>query len=154
MCPMIPRRAFVRLIAAAALSAASASASPDIIRCVGAGGGVTYQQVPCSEASRSEPVAIPTEFPAPNLAERDRLFEREAALDRRLEARRERESREAMIREAREEREAERARLAALAAQAAQPQYVIAYPIRVRPNPAQRRPPAIRAGREGQSISW
>ena len=61
-----------------------------------------------------------------NEAERNRLFAREAALDNRLEARRERETREQLAR-AEREAESERMRLAAAEA-AAQSQYVLAYP--------------------------
>lgn len=131
MAAMNGLRILATSLAALGLSGA-ASAAPEIIRCVGAGGGVTYQQVPCPESSTPERVAIPTEYPAPNVAERERILEREAALNRRLEARRDRELQEAQMREARAEREAERERLATLlAAQAAQPQYLILYPMPV-----------------------
>jgi hypothetical protein len=72
-------------------------------------------------------IDIPTSYPAPNTAERDRLWQREAEHYKRLEARRNRELVEAQMREARAEREAERERLAALEAQALQ-QYTVAYP--------------------------
>jgi hypothetical protein len=73
------------------------------------------------------PGSTSRKLPAPNTAERDRLLQREADLDKRLEARRDRELLEAQMREARAERDAERERLAALEAQALQ-QYVVAYP--------------------------
>jgi xanthine dehydrogenase iron-sulfur cluster and FAD-binding subunit A len=105
----------------------------EIVRCAGAG-GVTYQDSPCPDASRATSLAIPAEFPPPNLAERDRLLQREAAMYRRLEARRERELKEAALRE---ERELERARVAAAAAAAAQPpQYTILFA--PRPGPVRR----------------
>lgn len=118
------------LLAAAALLPLGAGAG-DIVRCQSPGGAVTYQQAPCPGSSTEKLVAIPTDFPEPNLRERERLLGREAELERRLEARRERELKEAAIREARQEREAEleRARLAALAA-AQQPQYLLVYPPR------------------------
>ena len=120
------------VLGAVALSALSAQAASDIIRCVGAGGGVTYQQVACPDASTPQHTSIPTEYPPQNLVERERIFEREAALHRRLEARRDRDLQETQMREARAEREAERERHAAqLAAQTAQPQYLILYPMPV-----------------------
>lgn len=106
----------------------AATAAPgEIVRCAGPDGRISYQETPCPESTVEKRVGIPTEYPAPNIAERDRIFAREAALDRRLEARRDRELQEAMAREARAAQEAElQARLALLAAQ--QPQYVVAYP--------------------------
>ena len=72
-------------------------------------------------------MAIPVEYPAPNVEERNRLFQREAELYKRLEARREREVQEAVLRDAAAERERERERLE-LAALAAQQQYLVVYP--------------------------
>src|SRR5436190_24377027 len=91
-------------------SIASGHAAAEIVRCAEPDGRVTYQEIPCSASSAESRPAIPTAFPAPNIAERDRLFAREAALDRRLEARRDRETQEAALRAARDDREAERAR--------------------------------------------
>jgi hypothetical protein len=112
------------LIAFAALS--GAAAANEIVRCKAPGGGITYQPAPCGEREAESRPRIATAYPEPNKAESQRIFEREAALDRRLEARRDRELVEQQMREARAEREAERERLAVLAAQA-QPQYAIAY---------------------------
>lgn len=118
------------LIVAVAGAGADDAAARDILRCVDGRGGVTYQEVACPNQTTTERSGIPTEFPEPNLLERDRLFAREAALDRRLERRRDREVQEAQMREARAERNAERDRLAALiAAQQSQPQYVIVFPM-------------------------
>jgi hypothetical protein len=103
------------------------AAGGEIVRCAAPDGRVTYQEVPCSEASRESRVGIRSEYPPPNQAERDRLLAREAALDRRLEAERDRWQQDAALRAAREERELERARIAALEAQVQQ-QYVLAYP--------------------------
>jgi len=114
-------RLFLGCFLAVAALPAAASAS-DIVRCIAAGGGITYQQAPCPEASSERFLAIATEYPAPNLAERDRLLQREAALYRRLEARREREAQEAVLREERQER----ARVTAAAAAAVQfPQLIV-----------------------------
>jgi hypothetical protein len=126
MTAMRIRRPSSVLIAAAWL-AVPASAAGEIVRCVDAAGRVTYQQVACPESSQPERTAIPTEFPAPNTVERERLFEREAALHKRLEARRDRELQESQMREARAEREAERERLAAMIAAQSQPQYFVLY---------------------------
>jgi hypothetical protein len=110
----------------------------EIYRCVAKGGGVTYQELSCgAEHAESRP-AIPSEYPPVNEAERSRLFAREAALDNRLEARRDRETREQLARSEREA-ETERVRLAAEAA-AAQSQYALGYPAyggywRARPTP-------------------
>jgi len=125
---MIARIAFSSLLATVALCATPASATTEIVRCIATGGGVTYQQSPCPEGSVAQFVGIPTQFPAPDIAQRDRLFEREAALYRRLEARRDREIQEAILRDAHQERELERARLAAAAAQP--PQYLVVLPPR------------------------
>ena len=113
-------------ITAATLAVQGAGAE-DIVRCKDARGAVTYQPAPCPDRSEESRPRIATAYPEPNKAESQRIFEREAALDRRLEARRDRELVEQQMREARAEREAERERLALLAAQAQQPQYAIAY---------------------------
>jgi hypothetical protein len=120
-------RSRLPLLVAAALACTSAAAN-DIVRCKDAGGAVTYQPAPCPDRTEQSRPQIPASYPEPNRAESQRIFEREAALDRRLEARRDRELHEQQMREARAEREAERERLATLAAQQ-QPQYVVAYPL-------------------------
>lgn len=99
----------------------------DIVRCVAPGGAVTYQSVPCDGAHLETRPPIPSEFPPANTAERERLLAREAALDRRLEARRDRETQEAIARAERQARE-ELARAEMAAAAAERQQYVIAYP--------------------------
>jgi len=133
------------LLITVATLAAPTSAAAEIIRCVDAGGAVTYQQVACPESSKPERTTIPTEFPAPNVVERERLFEREAALYKRLEARRDRELQESQMREARAEREAERERLAAMIAAQSQPQYLVLYaPHRGRFHPQRRHPLILR----------
>jgi hypothetical protein len=105
----------------------TAAHAGEIVRCKGAGGSVTYQQIPCGSDTSEQRVGVASEYPPPNQAERDRLLAREAALDRRLEAERDRWQQDAALRAAREERELERARIASLEAQAQQ-QYAIAYP--------------------------
>jgi hypothetical protein len=109
-----------------ALAALPALAGNDVFRCE-TSAGITYQQLPCPDASVARRADVPTDFPAPNVEERNRLFQREAELYKRLEARRDREVQEAVLRDAAAERALERERLAALAAQAAQqqPLYVV-----------------------------
>ena len=104
-----------------------ATAAADIVRCQNQHGGVTYQHAPCPSTSVEKAVPIASDFPEPNLQERDRLLAREAELHKRLEARRDREVQEAALREARLAREAEleRARVAA-----AEPQYLLVFPNR------------------------
>ena len=123
------RRALLRpLIIGLVVAAATAAHGNEIVRCKLPGGGVTYQHGPCLGSAEESKPRIAVDFPEPNKAESQRIFEREAALDKRLEARRDRELQEQQMREARAEREAERERAAALAAQQ-QPQYAIAYPL-------------------------
>jgi hypothetical protein len=116
------------LALATACLAAQGAVAQDIVRCKDARGAVTYQPAPCPDRTEESRPRIASDFPEPNKAESQRIFEREAALDKRLEARRDRELVEQQMREARAEREAERERAALLAAQA-QPQYAIAYPL-------------------------
>ena len=115
------RAAFAALL----LALPPCAVAGEIVRCVEAG-QVTYQDAPCSGSSVGRPAGIAAEYPPPNVQERNRLFEREAAMYRRLEARRDREVQEEALRTARESVELERARLAALEAQP--PQYLVAYP--------------------------
>jgi hypothetical protein len=125
------------LVAALSLAAGAVSAD-DIVRCKASDGRVTYQVAPCPDRSDESRPRIATSYPAPNTAETQRIFQREAELDKRLEARRDRELVEQQMREARAEREAERERLALLAA-AQQQQYGIAYfPYGARPGRAGR----------------
>jgi hypothetical protein len=84
-----------------------------LFRCTSAGGAVTFQEQPCGAAADERIQDMP-EYPPANLAERDRLLQREAALDARLLKRAEIDSNERIAREARRslELEAERARAA------------------------------------------
>ncbi len=84
------------LLAGLALSALPATA--EIYRCTAKSGAVTYQQIPCPASESVTVLDLPATFPAADPQERQRLFEREAALDRRLEAQRERDNREAVAR--------------------------------------------------------
>jgi hypothetical protein len=124
---------------AASLPALGAS---EIYRCAEKGGGITYQQMPCPDAAVGQRANVPTEFPPPNTEERERLFAREEALFKRLEARRDREVQEAVLRDAAAERALERERLAAQQ-EAQYPAYFVGYPLRPR---LQQRAPMRRAG--------
>jgi hypothetical protein len=85
----------VVLVAAAMLAAPAGAA---IFRCTAADGAVSYQEAECPAADKSRVMDLPSQYPSTDTAVRQRLFEREAALDRRLEAQRERDSREAVTR--------------------------------------------------------
>lgn len=73
-------------------------ASAGIFRCTSPDGAVTYQQSACPASDAPRVIDAPASYPDVDPAERRRLFEREAELDRRLEAWRERESRETIAR--------------------------------------------------------
>jgi len=62
--------------------------------------GVLIYARPQEVFERLRVVDVPASYPSADPAERERLFRREAELDRRLEARRERESRETIARAA------------------------------------------------------
>jgi hypothetical protein len=87
-------RPFPAAFAAACCLALPASAA--IFRCTAAGGAVSYQEIACPATDSERVVDVPAQYPSADPTERARLFEREAALDRRLEAQRERDSREAV----------------------------------------------------------
>jgi hypothetical protein len=118
----------IESLAAALLAAAlvPAIAQAGIFRCTQPGAAPTYQELPCPPASSGEATDIPTVYPEADRANRDRLLEREADLDRRLEARRERESRESIAATQARALEAQ----ARAAAEPAPPAYVIGRPIR------------------------
>ena len=79
----------------------------NFFRCTAPGGSVTYQQVPCPTTDSGGAVDIPSSFPDANALERERLFEREAALDARLLKRAEIDAAERIAREDRLARERE-----------------------------------------------
>ena len=78
-------------------------AAPTVFKCTAGDGGVTYQQLPCPDASLSHALEVPAEYPPVDTAGRALLMEREAALDRRLEAQRDRLSAEAIAKISRPE---------------------------------------------------
>jgi hypothetical protein len=74
-------------------------AGAEIYRCQSSN-GTAYQQLPCGEEAPGGLAGIASEYPPANLAERDRLFQREEAMYKRLEAQRERLSQESRVRSA------------------------------------------------------
>jgi len=116
-----------------ALAATGALADGPVYRCANAG-SVSFQQIPCANASEERAFELPS-YPPINMLERDRLLAREAALDARLLRRAEIDAQERIAREARRARDAEldaereRARLAESAS--FYPAYPLAYPPRV-----------------------
>ena len=80
-------------------------ASAAVYKCRDAGGALTYQELPCSGADQALKSDIASEYPAPNVVERERLLLREQELYKRLEAQRDRLSAEAVARITRPEPE-------------------------------------------------
>ena len=62
----------------------ASGAQAQVYRCTGAKGAVTYQEIPCGAAEQARTMDIPATFPEANATERNRLLQREAALDARL----------------------------------------------------------------------
>jgi|SRR5690242_12037125 len=125
------------LMAASLLLATGALASPGIYRCTAPGGGVTYQEIPCPNDSAQRATDIPTEYPEVNREARERLFQREAALEARQ---LEREKMDTALRIAREDRLAREAEARQPAPVEAAPFYLVTQPPRLRPFPARVRP--------------
>jgi len=73
-----------RVFLAAILALASVQAGAQIYRCKDAAGAVTYQEVACAGTEQGGTTKIPSVFPEVNTSERNRLLQREAALDARL----------------------------------------------------------------------
>jgi uncharacterized protein DUF4124 len=85
----------------AALLATACIALPayaGIFKCTAADGSVSYQELACPASDSARTLDVPVQYPQVDNTARDRLFAREAELDRRLEAQRERDSREAVAR--------------------------------------------------------
>jgi hypothetical protein len=112
----------------ALLTLAVAAPAAEIFRCTEPGGTISYQQEPCQGASSGQAVNIPSAYPDANTAERDRLLQREAALDARMLKRAEIDAVERIARDDRSAREreaqAERERLQNA------PAYFVAWPAR------------------------
>ena len=120
------------LIAGFLIFAAEAFASSGIFRCTSPGGGVTYQEIPCPNDSAQRVTDIPTQYPAVDREARERLFQREAALDARQ---LKREELDTALRIAREERLAREAEARQPPVVETVPIYVLARPLRLRPLP-------------------
>jgi hypothetical protein len=109
-------------------------AQGQIYRCTGAKGAVTYQEIPCADAEKARTMDIPAVFPEANTSERNRLLQREAALDARLLERARIESNERIAQSelATREKEAKAMREAAelAAQQPVYPAYVVSPPYR------------------------
>jgi len=131
MPPMEARGAI--LIAGLLLLATDAPASSDVFRCTAPGGRITYQEIPCPNDNAERVIDVPSHFPEIDRAARDRLFQREAALDARQ---LKREELDAALRIAREERLGRDAEVRQAAMVDAAPLYLIGQPLRpLRPFP-------------------
>jgi len=75
-------------------------ASAEIFRCQTSGSAVSYQQMPCDDKALGGPANIASEYPPVNARERERIFEQEAAMYKRLEAERDRLAQLAVVRAA------------------------------------------------------
>jgi hypothetical protein len=131
-----------RIVLAWGLAAVAGTAHADVFRCTSMAGAVTYQAMPCAADQAMRIVDVPESYPAANTAERDRIFQREAALDRRLEAERERQTRVTIARISQP---------APVEGPAQEPQVVLFVPSQLRPvRPARihlhLRPPFFRGG--------
>jgi hypothetical protein len=126
--------------AAIALLAIAFPAQAEIFRCT-AMGGVTYQELPCAGSGGA--TDIPVAYPEINRLERDRLLQREAALEARMLKRAEIDSAERIARDDRIARERElavlREGLAQRDAQAAGPGFLVIRPLRAPRAPARDR---------------
>ena len=130
----------VRLISFASVILAAVAfdaAAGEIFRCV-TPKGVSYQELPCDAGSAERSVRM-GEFPPANVAERDRLLQREAELDARMLKRAEIDAAERIAREARwareAELEAERQRAKAAESQFFYPAYPVYGGLPARPRP-------------------
>ena len=74
------------------------AAGAEIYRCQSLS-GTAYQQLPCGDDALGGLAGIASDYPPANVAERDRLFQREEAMYKRLEAQRERLTQESIARQ-------------------------------------------------------
>jgi len=91
-------------VVGAMLIFAAGGAGAEIYRCSTAG-SVTYQEIACPASADAATLPIGADFPAVNLLERERLLQREAALDARILKRAEIDAAERMARDDRISRE-------------------------------------------------
>ena len=85
-------------VAAALLLTAAAPALATVHKCRAADGKLTYQQMPCAVSEQGIASDLPSEYPPPDLRERERILQREADLMRSLESHRDRLAAEAIAR--------------------------------------------------------
>jgi hypothetical protein len=113
------------------LVAIAIPAHAEIFRCTASGGAVTYQEIPCPASAPGRATDIADAYPEINLAERERLLQREAALEARLLKRAEIDAAERIARDDRIAREREvQALREALAQSSASPAFVFVRPLR------------------------
>ncbi len=104
-------------LAALLMFAATEASAAEIFRCSTPSGSIAYQQFPCAPDNDAGTLDVPSAYPDVDVAARERLLQRAAAADQRLEAQRDRLSREEMTRVvARAQVEAAQAAAAAAAA--------------------------------------
>ena|SRR5260221_10242474 len=121
--------------AAFLLAAHAGGAAAEIYRC-SAGGSITYQEIPCPASADAATMPIGADFPAVNLLERDRLLQREAALDARILRRAEIDASERIARDDRIARESTlQAQMERERSEAA-PVFIVARPLRHLPRRA------------------
>jgi hypothetical protein len=94
------------LLAVIALLAGPLAVAGPAYRCTAPGGAVSFQDQPCANARDEQAIEL-AGYPPVNAAERDRLLQRESALDARMLKRAEMDSAERIAREARWAKEAE-----------------------------------------------
>ena len=98
---MLAMRARLPILMMAAALLAAGESHAAVFKCRDTNGSLTYQEFPCAGADEAMKNAIASEFPPPNVMERERTLQREADLYRRLEAERDRLSAETIARLAR-----------------------------------------------------
>src|SRR5262249_31375634 len=122
----------MKALVVAGLVCLATPALADVFRCTAPGGGVTYQEVRCPNDNAERVLVRPDPFPEVNREARERLFQREAALEARQ---LEREKMDTALRIAREDRLAREAEAKQLAPADAAPLYLVVQPLRLRPLP-------------------
>lgn len=122
------------ILAAGLLAVGPLATHAAVFRCTAPDGAVTYQELPCPEKSGARALDVPTEYPPIDARQRQDLMQREVALYQRLEARRERESREAIASIGADAQ----VQAAQAQAQAVSPGYVLGWPRALWPRPIHR----------------
>jgi hypothetical protein len=92
------KRSFAFAIAALSLAVSIPAGAAEIFRCSTPSGSMAYQQFPCDPNNDAGRIDVPTMYPDVDVAARERLLRRAELADQRLEAQRERLSREEMTR--------------------------------------------------------